>query len=115
MLPFDLHVLGMPPAFNLSQDQTLQFNPLYSLSLRFSKYFQSTHTVCLLFFLISFDPKSVMRILLINLPLSTNFFIFFDFLFSVLILRFDVYQLELELADLSQFLFPHPLFFHHLL
>src|SRR5674476_1705598 len=24
---FDLHVLGMPPAFNLSQDQTLQFNP----------------------------------------------------------------------------------------
>ena len=23
--PFDLHVLGMPPAFNLSQDQTLQF------------------------------------------------------------------------------------------
>jgi hypothetical protein len=21
-----LHVLGMPPAFNLSQDQTLQFN-----------------------------------------------------------------------------------------
>jgi hypothetical protein len=27
-LPFDLHVLGMPPAFNLSQDQTLQFNHL---------------------------------------------------------------------------------------
>ncbi len=24
--PFDLHVLGMPPAFNLSHDQTLQFN-----------------------------------------------------------------------------------------
>jgi hypothetical protein len=24
--PFDLHVLGMPPAFNLSQDQTLQLN-----------------------------------------------------------------------------------------
>ncbi len=24
---FDLHVLGMPPAFNLSQDQTLQFIP----------------------------------------------------------------------------------------
>ena len=23
-LPFDLHVLSMPPAFNLSQDQTLQ-------------------------------------------------------------------------------------------
>ena len=27
-LPFDLHVLGMPPAFNLSQDQTLQFKAL---------------------------------------------------------------------------------------
>ena len=28
LLPFDLHVLGMPPAFNLSQDQTLQFKAL---------------------------------------------------------------------------------------
>ena len=26
MLPFDLHVLGMPPAFNLSQDQTLHLS-----------------------------------------------------------------------------------------
>src|SRR5881227_3886144 len=26
-LAFDLHVLGMPPAFVLSQDQTLMFNP----------------------------------------------------------------------------------------
>jgi hypothetical protein len=25
-LPFDLHVLGLPPAFTLSQDQTLQLN-----------------------------------------------------------------------------------------
>lgn len=25
LLPLDLHVLSMPPAFNLSQDQTLQF------------------------------------------------------------------------------------------
>lgn len=25
MLPLDLHVLGLPPAFNLSHDQTLQF------------------------------------------------------------------------------------------
>ena len=24
MLPFDLHVLSVPPAFNLSQDQTLR-------------------------------------------------------------------------------------------
>ena len=30
LFSFDLHVLGMPPAFVLSQDQTLQknFNPL---------------------------------------------------------------------------------------
>ena len=33
MLPFDLHVLGMPPAFNLSQDQTLQFNLFASSKL----------------------------------------------------------------------------------
>ena len=26
LLPLDLHVLGTPPAFNLSQDQTLQFD-----------------------------------------------------------------------------------------
>ena len=30
MSPLDLHVLGTPPAFVLSQDQTLPFNPLYS-------------------------------------------------------------------------------------
>ena len=26
LLPLDLHVLSLPPAFNLSHDQTLQFN-----------------------------------------------------------------------------------------
>jgi hypothetical protein len=30
---FDLHVLSMQPAFNLSQDQTLQFNPLCQYKL----------------------------------------------------------------------------------
>ena len=30
MSPLDLHVLGTPPAFVLSQDQTLLFNPLSS-------------------------------------------------------------------------------------
>ena len=37
MSPLDLHVLGTPPAFVLSQDQTLSFNPFYphpKLSLR---------------------------------------------------------------------------------
>ncbi|PQJ65664.1 hypothetical protein BTO01_14990, partial [Vibrio jasicida] len=27
--PLDLHVLGLPPAFNLSHDQTLQFKILF--------------------------------------------------------------------------------------
>ena len=31
--PFDLHVLGTPPAFVLSQDQTLAFNPFESQKL----------------------------------------------------------------------------------
>ncbi len=30
MSPLDLHVLSTPPAFVLSQDQTLMFNPLSS-------------------------------------------------------------------------------------
>ncbi len=29
--PFDLHVLGLPPAFALSQDQTLRLNPTPTL------------------------------------------------------------------------------------
>ena len=31
VLPLDLHVLGLPPAFNLSHDQTLQFNTAWIL------------------------------------------------------------------------------------
>ena len=31
-LPFDLHVLGLPPAFNLSQDQTLQFKIFFRIT-----------------------------------------------------------------------------------
>ena len=31
MSPLDLHVLSTPPAFVLSQDQTLSFNPVYIL------------------------------------------------------------------------------------
>ena len=30
-VPFDLHVLGTPPAFVLSQDQTLVLNPVLNL------------------------------------------------------------------------------------
>ena len=36
-IPFDLHVLGTPPAFVLSQDQTLEFN-LLNASQRFAHF-----------------------------------------------------------------------------
>jgi hypothetical protein len=32
VLPLDLHVLGLPPAFTLSQDQTLQLRTKTKLS-----------------------------------------------------------------------------------
>ncbi|ASK18845.1 hypothetical protein CEK60_05805 [Halomonas sp. N3-2A] len=32
LLPLDLHVLGLPPAFNLSHDQTLQFKIIVMLT-----------------------------------------------------------------------------------
>ncbi|ENW94959.1 hypothetical protein F904_00536, partial [Acinetobacter dispersus] len=32
--PLDLHVLSLPPAFNLSHDQTLQFKIISSLWLQ---------------------------------------------------------------------------------
>ncbi len=37
MLPLDLHVLSLPPAFNLSHDQTLQFNLAMKLFKEASK------------------------------------------------------------------------------
>lgn len=33
LLPLDLHVLGVPPAFNLSQDQTLHFLKLFAIEI----------------------------------------------------------------------------------
>ncbi len=41
MSPLDLHVLGTPPAFVLSQDQTLPFNPSTSLDVSLSGIFAS--------------------------------------------------------------------------
>ncbi|WP_213055690.1 hypothetical protein, partial [Escherichia coli] len=35
LLPFDLHVFSLPPAFNLSHDQTLQFKSLMLKELNF--------------------------------------------------------------------------------
>ncbi|SPZ43838.1 Uncharacterised protein [Plesiomonas shigelloides] len=72
MLPLDLHVLGLPPAFNLSHDQTLQFkvcrsnklaNKLFShsfnlISFGYQHSQTSAHTDCLINFLKSVSlPK----------------------------------------------------------
>ena len=38
-LPLDLHVLGTPPAFILSQDQTLQKESVSSISQNLTNYF----------------------------------------------------------------------------
>ena len=43
--PLDLHVLGTPPAFVLSQDQTLAFNPLSSIG--FTDQVQLIRNYCL--------------------------------------------------------------------
>ena len=50
--PLDLHVLGTPPAFVLSQDQTLAFNP--SILNRFTGQVQLIRNYCLLFALFLF-------------------------------------------------------------
>ena len=48
MSPLDLHVLSTPPAFVLSQDQTLSFNPVYFLPV-FPAKNQLIRNYCLFF------------------------------------------------------------------
>ena len=43
LLPLDLHVLGLPPAFNLSHDQTLQFK-IYAVLTRHPKVTEANQT-----------------------------------------------------------------------
>ena len=56
MVPFDLHVLSIPPAFILSQDQTLRFvtyeyYDLYALALHDpSVFFVDEDLLCFLAF-----------------------------------------------------------------
>ena len=80
-ISFDLHVLGMPPAFILSQDQTLNknliliFNKLYFPSyskLTFCSVFKEHFLICIFF-------RSALIIYQSYLTLSTIFFIFFHF------------------------------------
>ena len=42
MLPLDLHVLGVPPAFNLSHDQTLHFFFKSFASIHVPPYFRTS-------------------------------------------------------------------------
>ena len=65
-IPFDLHVLGLPPAFVLSQDQTLKLKSIYMLNLdvRTSAHPQNglTETIlrflCLMYFQLTKLTKS---------------------------------------------------------
>ena len=55
MSPLDLHVLGTPPAFVLSQDQTLPFNPSTSLDVSLFGIFASLSLMFARFFSVSFS------------------------------------------------------------
>ncbi|WP_442805216.1 hypothetical protein, partial [Vibrio parahaemolyticus] len=48
--PLDLHVLGLPPAFNLSHDQTLQFKVLFDSM-------NTEHYIKVMFELTVLNPK----------------------------------------------------------
>ena len=58
--PLDLHVLGTPPAFVLSQDQTLSFNPLFLNQVPPTKFhsFGITVLFALLLFCIVFKVRT---------------------------------------------------------
>ena len=72
MSPLDLHVLGTPPAFVLSQDQTLVFNPSMSspsLSLRFEHQNSSESSLSLFLSLrVSLSSVSFSRFGPLSLP-----------------------------------------------
>ena len=89
MLPFDLHVLGMPPAFNLSQDQTLQFNLCASskLTILFLQYcshsnsLKRPHSLSSLL-LNELAPKACCVFYSFDSPCQTLFNLFLNFLYS---------------------------------
>ena len=83
-MPFDLHVLSMPPAFNLSQDQTLKFfsyasilqPAAYSFLYLPQRTFKTPTQFVFSEFLINIRPEGVLRILLAWHALSTTFLSF---------------------------------------
>ena len=60
MLPFDLHVLGLPPAFNLSHDQTLHFKFFFMtcFSLTFNFFDVSLITQVFFFFALALSAHT---------------------------------------------------------
>ena len=111
MLPLDLHVLGLPLAFILSQDQTLHciyfFYLLFSIPVRISSYF--TQRFCAAYiFIAKYAPLILILSMYVFLnnplkdivhlfwwrkdiyfyPLYPNFFkVFFDIFFFSLIIN----------------------------
>ena len=91
-ISFDLHVLGMPPAFILSQDQTL-INKIYF------KFFLATQI--LTFYLVFKDRftslllTSALVIYQVLFPLST----FFRFLFDIFFIFYLTYLSATQLPS----------------
>ena len=96
LLPFDLHVLGLPPAFNLSHDQTLHLKNRLKCSLRClatcvamlanlkvlsqeptqivrTHRFLKNYKALWLCFAVALSASQRERILRISAPLSTTF------------------------------------------
>ena len=114
--PLDLHVLGTPPAFVLSQDQTLSFNPLSLNQVSPTKFhsFGITVLFALLLFCIVFKVRtglasgfsaaratSFVSILLFRLPVKRFFegfcgFFCFFFIFRTIITIFSAHRSEIR-------------------
>ena len=99
LLPFDLHVLCTPPAFILSQDQTLNF--------------------CLIFF--SFKPSglSLLFLFILDSSLSAWFFskgycLFFNVLYSLKYSRSRLYIYNILLSVICQHFYKNFLKFFNL-
>ncbi len=62
MLPFDLHVLSIPPAFNLSQDQTLQLLTGYIIVAKFFEKLSHRNVMPLIFVCFLFLSKRLHKL-----------------------------------------------------
>ena len=100
--PLDLHVLGTPPAFVLSQDQTLKFNPsaLPSGNVSNSQNQLSFFLAFLLNLCIVFKVRRSRRslfILPLHAPLVNTFFEVFGSFFHSFV-RFELYSFYIFLS-----------------